>query len=526
MTKGKDCGEEEVNPNSFTRDSDGKPWRVEENAILCPKCNIELPGNEERTLNATADGSLVVTWDGAEDPGNPKNMSQLRKWSVVVATGLLTFCVTFASSVFATTYSATAAEFGVTEEVMVLGLSLYVLGFAFGPLVWGPLSETYGRMGPLFGGMAVFALFQIPVAVARDLQTLFICRFFGGVFGSAPVAILGGMYVDFMAPIDLGVAAAVFAGAAFLGPAAGPILGSFITQSSLGWRWTIWITLLMTVAFGLLVSTVTPETFEPVLLRRRARERRHATKNWALHAKSEEYPLDLRTLLKKYLTKPLQMIVLEPILVVVTVYMALVYGILLLTFEAYPISFEVKRGWSPTIGSLPFTCILAGVVAGCLAIAAFTKTWYARRWAAGMTKRPTPEDRLPPMIAGSVVLPIGLFWFAWTSDPSIPWAAQVLSGLPIGAGIILIFMTGVVYLMDVYARNANSALAVNTFIRFVIAASFPHFTSSMYMSMGVAWATTLLGILCVVLIPFPLLFWRRGEKIRGWSCFAFNPEAS
>ncbi|KIW95082.1 uncharacterized protein Z519_03665 [Cladophialophora bantiana CBS 173.52] len=513
----------EVDPQVSSSDTDDKSQKIEQEPVLCQKCNVPFQGNEEGALNGIDDTSILVNWDGPEDPYNPKNMSTVRKWCIVLVTGLMTFCVTFASSVFATTYSATAAEFGVAEDVMILGLSLYVLGFAFGPLVWGPLSEIYGRKAPLFAGMATFAIFQIPVAVAHDLQTLFVCRFFGGVFGSAPVAILGGMYVDFMEPISLGVAAAVFAGAAFLGPAAGPIMGSFITQSSLSWRWTIWITLLMTVAFGLPTAVITPETFEPVLLRRRAKERRYVTRNWALHAKAEEYPLDFRTLLNKYLTKPLHMIALEPILIVVTIYMALVYGILLLTFEAYPISFGVRRGWSPTVGSLPFICIFAGVVGGCLAIAAFTKTWYARR-ISDTARQPTPEDRLPPMIAGSFVLPIGLFWFAWTSDPSISWVAQVLSGLFIGAGIILIFMTGVVYLIDVYARNANSALAVNTFIRFVVAASFPHFTSSMYMSMGVDWATTLLGIICIVLIPFPLLFWRCGGKIRSWSRFAFNPE--
>ena len=161
--------------------------------------------------------------------------------------------------------------------------------------------------------MAIFILLQIPVAVAHNLETLLICRFFGGIFGSAPIAILGGMYVDFLGPVDIGIAAAVLAGAIFLGPTAGPITGSFITQSSLGWRWTIWITFLMAIFFSLLGAIVTPETFEPILLRRRAKERRYITKNWALHAKSEESRIDSAVLLNKYLTKPLQMIVLEPI---------------------------------------------------------------------------------------------------------------------------------------------------------------------------------------------------------------------
>lgn len=104
---------------------------------------------------------------------------------------------------------------------MVLGTSLFVLGFAFGPIVWGPFSELYGRKMPLFFGFFVFAIFQIPVAVAQNLQTIFVCRFFGGFFASAPLAIVGGLLADMFEPINRGIAIAVFSGATFIGPVAG-----------------------------------------------------------------------------------------------------------------------------------------------------------------------------------------------------------------------------------------------------------------------------------------------------------------
>jgi DHA1 family multidrug resistance protein-like MFS transporter len=104
--------------------------------------------------------------------------------------GLMTVSVTFASSVFSTATVVTAKKFHVSEEVMVLGTSLFVLGFAFGPMVFGPLSELYGRKTPLFAGFVIFAIFQIPVAVAQNLQTIFVCRFLGGFFASAPLGIV------------------------------------------------------------------------------------------------------------------------------------------------------------------------------------------------------------------------------------------------------------------------------------------------------------------------------------------------
>ena len=85
-------------------------------------------------------------------------------------------------------------------------------------MVFGPLSEYYGRTRPLFFGMALFIIFQIPVALAQNLQTLLVGRFLTGLFGGAPLAILPGTYVDFMTPVERGIAISAFTGSVFLGP--------------------------------------------------------------------------------------------------------------------------------------------------------------------------------------------------------------------------------------------------------------------------------------------------------------------
>lgn len=75
----------------------------------------------------------LIEWDGEDDPENPQNFRAGRKWLITATCGIMTFCVTFASSVFSTATMPTAQEFGVSSEVMILGTSLFVLGFAFGP---------------------------------------------------------------------------------------------------------------------------------------------------------------------------------------------------------------------------------------------------------------------------------------------------------------------------------------------------------------------------------------------------------
>ncbi|XMA18131.1 hypothetical protein WAI453_010922 [Rhynchosporium graminicola] len=481
-------------------------------------------GQNEKPTPAPASGvdtaTNIVNWDGPNDPENPMNFPRSKKWTITLVTALMTLCVSFASSVFSTATEVTAKKWDVSLEVMILGVSLYVLGFACGPLAWGPLSEVYGRTQPLFLGFFLFTIFQIPVATAPNVATIMISRFLGGCFGAAPIAIVGGTYVDFWDTLDRGIATAAFAGATFIGPIAGPIVGEFITQSYLGWRWTAWITLIMSAFFGILGLFTVPETYAPILLKRKAERMRHETGNWALHSLIDEQPVNAKALLEKYFMKPWVMLFREPILMAMTLYSSLVYSILYLIFFAYPYSFRVVRGWSPTIASLPFLGIFIGIVICCVYIAIDTKTRFNKLLLAS-TKPFIPEARLPPMIIGSVMLPIGLFWFAWTSNPDLHWAPQVVSGIFIGCGIFLVFLPSQIYIVDTYLLNANSALAASSCVRALMAAGFPLFATYMYQDMGVDWATSLLGFLCLAMMPFPVLFWQYGEKLRMKGRFAF-----
>lgn len=348
------------------------------------------------------DKKHLVEWDGPDDRENPQNMARRRKWLITICTGLMTFVVSFGSSVFSTVTEVTAREFGVSNEVMILGVTLYVFGFACGPLVWGPMSEAYGRKLPYLLGFAGFIIFQIPVAVAASVRTILVSRFFAGAFGSSTLAITAGMYVDFWDTVTRGQATMVFAAATFAGPAMGPVIGEFTTANeSLGWRWTAWFTMIMATAFGVPSLFILPETLAPVLLQRRAAKLRTQTRNWAFHSKLDEDPVTLHALVVKYLFKPMRMLAREPILIVVTAYMSLVYGILYLTFVAYPISFEYDRGIAFGKASLPFLAVFIGVIFGCFGMAWETTTVFQPKLK--KAGKMIPEERLLSMMVGGFV---------------------------------------------------------------------------------------------------------------------------
>lgn len=198
-----------------------------------------------------------------------------------------------------------------------------------------------------------------------------------------------------------------------------------------------------------------------------------------------------------------------------TLYISLVYGILYLSFFAVPYSFETDRHWHPTISSLPFLAITVGVLVSSFAVFVYSDKYYQPRLI--KRGRVLPEDRLPPMMVGSVLLPAGLFWFAWTSRSDISWVAQVISTSFIGMGIMLVFTCGIAFIVDIYLAGSASALAANCSVRSFTAACFPLFAPVMYRKLGTAWATSVLGFVCVSLIPAPIIFYIYGAKLRAKS---------
>ncbi|KAH0153539.1 MFS general substrate transporter, partial [Aureobasidium melanogenum] len=301
------------------------------------------------------------------------------------------------------------------------------------------------------------------------------------------------------------------------GPTVGPIIGSALTVT-IGFRWPSYILAIWVFAVTVLAFFFLPETYSPVLLKKKAQRLRKETGDSRWHHPHEDVKLDVKSVVTKHLARPIIMLTTEPMVTCIAFYASFVYGILYMTLEVFPIVFEQNRGWPLITSTLPFLALFVGVLFAVL-INLANQPRYARAVDANKG-RPAPEARLLPMSVGGVLFTIGLFWFGWTADPSIPWPSCVVAAAFIGAGFNIIFQQCINFLVDTYLLYAASAVSANTFLRSIIAGGLPLAARPMFNNLGVGPAMSILGGVAALALPVPFIFMKYGLKLRKMSKFA------
>lgn len=459
------------------------------------------------------------------DKQNPKNFGTCRKWLITMTLGFVCFIVAFGSSVVTGDMESPLKTFGVSEEVYILStITVFVLGFGFGPLVFAPFSEEIGRQPIYLLTLFIALIFIIPCGLAQNIGTMLVCRLIDGLAFSAPMCLIGGSLADIWEGKERGKAMAVFSAAPFLGPALGPPFGGLLGDFTSTWRWIFWTFLIIAgVGYALLILFV-PETHHQTILRRRAKKLRKLTGDDTYRAISE---LKVRTVKEKMNDSLLRPFILlsEVIVFLVTLYMAVLYGLLYMFFFAYPVIYMEGKGWSASKTGVMFLPIAGGVLFAC-ALAPFINNDYNKKAQPYVDKGelPPPELRLRPMLIGCWFIPAGLFAFAWSSYPRLSWAGPAFSGFGCGFGFLMLYNPANNYIVDSYQHYAASGLAAKTFVRSIWGACVPLFTIQMYHRLGYEWASTLMAFIALACCLIPYVFYWKGAKIREYSKYAYTPD--
>ncbi|KAJ7092602.1 MFS general substrate transporter [Mycena epipterygia] len=478
--------------------------------------HIAVESSNEKT---SFDPYLIDSFEEG-DPTNPKNWSRARRWYLTGLAGLLVLNATFASAAPSGIAIQLMQEYQLSQELATLSISLFVAGYCVGPLLWGPLSEQYGRRPIGIYPFAVYTLFQVAAALAKNGASILIFRFLGGVFAAAPLTNSGAVISDIWDANTRGKALAIFTLAPFAGPTIGPTVAGYIAVSGVSFRWVFWVLAIFAGSCCVLTIVTLPETYAPILLMRNAKKKRDETGDPLFFAPMEKIKLSFVERTEHVLARPFKILFREPMLMAITIYMSFVYGCLYLLFEAYPIVFTEGHHLNAGISGLTFLPLgIGGAAAVTISVLVFNPRY--EREAVRLAPHPVPpEFRLEMALFAAPLYVVAFFWFAWTSFPSISLWAPMMSGFIMGFAINWIFLSLFNYIIDTYLFMAASALAANTIVRSIFGAVFPLFATQMYAALGPRWASSLLGFCALAMAPIPIVLMRFGATLRGKSKYA------
>ncbi|RAH70312.1 MFS transporter, partial [Aspergillus aculeatinus CBS 121060] len=469
-------------------------------------------------LTQLMDDQIVVDFDH-NSIAHPTNWSHAKKIYTVLAALFLVLNSGISSSLPSNVVPYIMEDFGVDGgSQKVLPTGVFLIGYVVGPLGFSPLSETIGRKSVLLGSFTVFVLATLACAFAPNWSSLLIFRFICGAMGAAPQTVVGGVYADmFSNPRNRGRVMTFYMSAASFGPIVGPIMSGCSAQY--GWRWTFRIDLILAGSCWIGALFLPAETFARVILQKKVKELNSTFKTDSYISQLELKKVEVNSSLLEIFTRPITMIIFEPIILFSALYISFAYALIFFCFAAYPIIFEGTYGFNVQQTSLCFLPIGIGAASSGL-ISLYYDIYYEKAKAQGKKWTTIPEyQRLPICLIGGPCLTISLFWLAWTADRHVYWLVPVLSGLFFGVGYQILFISLLTYVTDAYKIYSASALSASLITRSILGAVFPLAADPMYSALSVGWATSILGFASLACIPIPVMFIYKGEWIRRKSPF-------
>ncbi len=380
-------------------------------------------------------------------------------------------------------------------------------------------------------------IFLIPQVLAQNFATLIVTRIITGGCSGTLANITSGIVSDIWREGRAkSFGTSLYIWALLAGLSTGPVIGSVIVHFTT-WRWYPYPPLLnhathtdkhriflseiiFYVSLIPLLFFVLPEIRPDVLLTQRARHLRTTT-GLALYAKAETQHTSIRAILAETLVRPTRMLLTEAVVLSFGLWSAFCIGTAFMFTQSIVQVYTGLYAWTYYPTGLVQVAVVFGETLGLLLQFGQDKLYFASaRTNTEHPGRPRPEARLYLSIPASFLgLAGGLFFFAWTSDPSIPWIVPSLALALVGMGMFCATTAVTGYILDAYARYAASAIAGVAFLENLFAAFLPLATQSMYRVLGFSWASSLLGFVALALSYVPLVLLACGRRIRARSPF-------
>ncbi|KAL6706564.1 hypothetical protein ACN47E_005320 [Coniothyrium glycines] len=466
------------------------------------------PAVYEASLSNVSVDSLV-DFDGADDPTDPLNWSAPYKWSLVTLISFLSLIVNLSILMCAPATSSILTEFHSTNQLhATILVSIWELGEVVGPFLVGPLSEIYGRLPVYHSFNVLFILFAVGAANSSNMETLIAMRFFLGLSVASSVinpCIVGDMFRKEERGRALGFMGMI----PFIAPVLGPTIGGLISNAK-GWRWTFWMIVIIASPLQLLFFILYRESYRVTILQRKAASLRKKTGNEAYKSKYESNQPP-SVILKQAIFRPMELLIRSRVVLLVGISsalnMSLVYVVITSLSNIYDTIYHIRKD----LLGLTFIGLGLGMIIGVQASGHFLDR-YLRHHMSKNTAR--PEHRIPPMILGSVLVPLGLLLFGWAVHARAHWSVPIVLSVFVGFGFVANCISAWSYLVEAFSIHAASATAGNIIVRNAASAALPLAGPPLVSRLGTGWAYTVLAVIGATAVPASLMLWFRGEALR------------
>lgn len=332
--RGSSSSEEDISPDNSPTSSLSRnqyAFHLDDTKALTPQTSRASRPSISRELTHITTAGTAMTMDPGfevdfevDDPTDPRNWPMWYKALTIFAISYGTLIVVLYSTSYTATIAAMNEEFNLSDDaITTLGVTTYLMGLAVGSLVLAPISETYGRKPVYAISMFFFVVLIIPCALATNITTIIVVRFFGACAGAAMIANAPGTVADVISDKYRATAFSIWSLGPMNGPTFGPLLGGYATQY-LGWRWANWIVMIGGGA-ALIMMALISETYKPRLLQQMVKRKRKETDDnrwWSRY----DVRVGFGELMRVNLSRPFVMAVKEPICIFWNVYIAIIYG--------------------------------------------------------------------------------------------------------------------------------------------------------------------------------------------------------
>lgn len=462
----------------------------------------------------------LITWDGPHDREDPRNWSVKRKMFVVGFVSIYTLISPMSSSMPSPAIGEISQDFHITSTVVsAMIISIQILAWAVGPLLIAPLSENenFGRKIVLDVSIWMSFFFNLGCAFSQNTTQMMVCRFIGGLFGSSPINVGAGVIADLFDAKTRNMALAGFSLAPLLGPVIAPVIAGFICDHK-QWRWVFYVLSIFNGAVAILGTLFYVETYAPTLLKRKAKQLRKATGNQNLHTIYEI--TNGETFWGKMyitMTRPIKLLLTHPMIIGLGSFMAFTYGFMYLMIVTFPTVFGKSYGFSKSVTGLMYIPMGIGFVLGVVFWTIMIDKIYHN-----LTKKNNgvakPEFRLPCLCFSGFGIAAGLFWYGWSVQAKLHWIMPSIGSGIFAFSFIAVFQTIQNYLIDMNSFTSASSVAAAAVFRSILGFSMPLIAQPMYNKLTYGWGNTMFGFIALLLgIPFPIICYLYGEKLRNWA---------